>query len=239
MLDIYIFKKKGHIQSIIQRYLSLIEKWLLNWRLMMAPNKCSHNTISNSPIDKSSDIKIRLLNENIPIIQRPKFLGVTFDNKLNFKTHFEIVVSSCEKRLNVIKILSCKYWILRPETLINIYKMLIRSIMEYSSILYPLISPCTYKKLEVIQNKAIRLSFKDGWRDNTKNLVTRANISDLKQRFDELNSRYLLKCLASDNELIFELMEDLKNFKSRPGKKTVLAKYFDYFHEINRTPHYK
>jgi hypothetical protein len=82
LVSIFIFKKKGQIQSIIQRYLSLIEKWLLNWRLMMAPNKCSHNTISKSPVDRSSEISIRLLNENIPINQQPKFLGVTFDNSV-------------------------------------------------------------------------------------------------------------------------------------------------------------
>jgi hypothetical protein len=55
-----------------------------------------------------------------------------------------------------------------------------------------------------------------------------ANISDIKQRFDELNSRYLNKCLLSENVLIIELMKDFKNFKSRPGsEKSILAKYFE------------
>jgi len=194
---------------------------------MMAPNKCSHNTISNSPVDRSSEISIRLLNENIPINQQPKFLGVTFDNRLNFKTHFENVVSSCQNRLNIIKILSCKTWKLRPDTLMNIYKSLIRSIMEYSSILYPLISQRSFKKLEIIQNKAIRISYKCGWRENTSELLAMAKLDDLKQRFDELNSRYLEKCLLS-NELIIELTQNFKDFRSRPGsEKSILAKYFE------------
>ena len=88
----------------------------------------------------------------------------------------------------------------------NIYKSLIFSIMEYSSILYPLISQSSFKKLEIIQNKAIRISYKCGWRENTSDLLAMAKLDDLKQRFDELNSRYLEKCLLS-NELIIELTD--------------------------------
>ena len=228
LVSIFLFKKKGRTQAIIQRYLSLIEKWLLNWRLMMAPNKCSHNTISNSSIDKSNEISLRLFNETIPVNSLPKFLGIIFDSKLNFNTHFKSVIKNCEKRLNIIKILSCKSWKLQPKTLINIYKSLIRSIMEYSSILYPLLSASTFKKLEIIQNKAIRFSFKGGWLDSTANLLNLAKIDDIKQRFDKLNQRYLNKCLSSDNELIIELMGDFRNFKSRPGSdKSILARYFE------------
>ena len=46
-----------------------------------------------------------------------------------------------------------------------------------------------------------------------------ANISDIKQRFDDLNSRYLNKCLLSENVLIIELMKDFINFKSQPGSE--------------------
>lgn len=213
----------------------MIEKWLLNWRLMMAPNKCSHNTISNASIDKSEEITLRLFNETIPINTRPKFLGITFDSKLNFNKHFDEIVKSCEKRLNIIKILSCKSWKLQPRTLLNIYKSLIRSVIEYSSIIYPLISSSTLKRLEIIQNKAIRLSYKTGWRDSSAVLVNLANIQELKDRFDELNAKYLTKCINSDNELKIELMEDFNSFKSRPGsEKSILATYFQnintYFH---------
>ena len=55
-----------------------------------------------------------------------------------------------------------------------------------------------------------------------------AKIDDIKHRFDELNKRYLNKCLTNENELIMELMRDFKSFKSRPGsEKSILAKYFE------------
>ena len=100
--------------------------------------------------------------------------------------------------------------------------------MEYSSILYPLLAQNNFNKLKVIQNKAIRLSFKGGWRESTINLLSMAMICDLKDRFDALNSRYLQKCLLSENELIVELMENFKDFRSRPGsEKSILARYFE------------
>jgi hypothetical protein len=50
------------------------------------------------------------------------------------------------KRLNIIKILSNKSWQLKENTLIQLYNTLIRSIVEYSSILYPRIEKTNWKK---------------------------------------------------------------------------------------------
>ena len=43
-------------------------------------------------------------------------------------------------RLNIIKILAYKTWQLTKQTLIQIYNVLIRSVIEYSAIIAPIIS---------------------------------------------------------------------------------------------------
>ncbi|RNA40124.1 hypothetical protein BpHYR1_009025, partial [Brachionus plicatilis] len=54
----------------------------------------------------------------IPVNHNPKYLGINLDRNLNFKHHTELC-------------LTFKKWSLSTERLINVYKVLIRSNMEY------------------------------------------------------------------------------------------------------------
>jgi len=68
----------------------------------------------------------------IPYDSNPKFLGVIFDEFLNFNKHMESLEKRTRKRLNLIKIFSHKSWRLGNETLKSIYGALIGSIFTYS-----------------------------------------------------------------------------------------------------------
>jgi hypothetical protein len=59
-----------------------------------------------------------------------------------------------------MKILSHKSWFLKEKTLIQIYNVLIRSIIDYSVILSPIISKTNLNTLQIIQNNALRIIFK-------------------------------------------------------------------------------
>jgi hypothetical protein len=76
----------------------------------------------------------------------PTFLGIRFDKHLSFKNQLRYLKESCLKRMNVLKVLSNKSWGLSTETLNNVYNSLIRSLLEYSSIIYPAFSKYKYGK---------------------------------------------------------------------------------------------
>jgi len=234
LVSLFIFKRRGKIQIEIQRYLSLIEKWLMTWRLMMAPNKCSHNTFSNANTDESHLISIKLFDEFIPIVSNPRFLGVTFDTRLTFKHQIEHVQKSCMSRLNIIKILSSKSWHLSQATLVNIYKSIVRSIMEYSSIIFHSIAVTNFHKLEVIQNNAIRSIFKLPYLTNQETLLSISHIEGLKERFHNLNHKYLTNCIKTKNPLIMDLMDEFKQFHPRPSSNnTPLSPFINIFMTTN------
>ena len=77
---------------------------------------------------------------------------------MNFNECINEIISKCNRRLNILKILSNKSWCLNNNTLKCIYFSLIRSIIEYNSIIYPLISESNKKRLRAIQIKALRIS---------------------------------------------------------------------------------
>ena len=82
----------------------------------------------------------------------PTFLGIRFDPKLTFKHQIAHLKKTCIQRLNIIKIMSHTSWQLTKETLIQVYNVLIRSVMDYSAILMPVIC-------EILDNRQLMTCF--------------------------------------------------------------------------------
>jgi hypothetical protein len=78
------------------------------------------------------DFDLQLNGESIPYNPNPVFLGITFDEKLCFNTHFENLGIRALKRLNILRIFSHKSCYFNRKTLTNIYSALIGSIFDYS-----------------------------------------------------------------------------------------------------------
>ncbi len=68
----------------------------------------------------------------IPYNKNPVFLGVSFDEFLNFGRHTDGLLKRARKRLNIIKIFSHKSWHLSHVTLKGIYNAIIGSIFTYT-----------------------------------------------------------------------------------------------------------
>ena len=106
-------------------------------------------------------MNLRLYGEKIPYDAKPKFLGVVFDPRMNFKNHFELIKNKKNDRLNILKILFFdKNWRLDQNTLIQIFKSLIRSVIDYASVTLSGLSQSSRNGLEVIQNNALRTIIK-------------------------------------------------------------------------------
>ena len=89
-----------------------------------------------------------------------KFLGVTFDQGLTFKAHIEDIVARCKKRLNLVKALRGKDWGAHPTTLLYTYKVFIRPVLEYASILFAHSEESLLKKIQSVETEAIKIAFR-------------------------------------------------------------------------------
>jgi hypothetical protein len=114
---------------------------------------------------------LKLSGEVIPRSVNPTFIGVTFDQRINFKTHLADIHKRALKRLNIIKILSHKSWKSSTSTLIHIYKTLIGSLFNYSAFCANQALQFWLKKLQVIQNSAIRAIYKLPYDTATEDLL--------------------------------------------------------------------
>ena len=180
-------------------------------------------------IDKSLNLTIN--GQKISFEKNPKFLGIKFDGYLNGSEHIEEIKEKTKNRLNILRILSFKKrWMIKENVLINIYKSLIRSIIDYSAFLVSFASDSQLEKLERIQNEALRIIFKVKITDHISNnkLRKRANVRSIKERLAFLSKNYIRRAICHSNDLIKDLLKSYVQEKSL--NKTYLCKFFNKSH---------
>ena len=205
--SIFIFKKPGHIKSIINKYLESLTSWLSQWRLKMNAKKCCYTIFSNGGRgDLEFDLKLN--SEFIPYNPNPVFLGITFDESLCFHKHFENLRARALSRLNIIKIFSHKSWHLSRKTLTCIYRALIGSIFDYSFFTVANVSESSLGLVQRIQNRAIRCIYRLEWDSPTKDLFQISGVLFIKERLLQLGARYLIKAIFNRNAFICPLISE-------------------------------
>jgi len=205
LISWFIFRRPGGLVKKINSYLKKIEKWLQKWRLKMSANKCCYTVFSQNKKDIAKmRYDLRLFGERVPFSKNPVFLGITFDSHLTFNKHMESTIKKTKKRLNIIKILSHKSWGMTETLLFRIYKLLVGSIIDYSSFCATRLSKTWRKKLQVIQNSAIRSIKKLPFDTSTMDLEMyqkQANLVSIEDRLIGLNSSYMTRASRFQNPL--------------------------------------
>jgi exonuclease III len=218
---------KENVTLIAQKYLDELEMWVNDWRLRLAPHKCSQLVMTrNKKTGGAQNLDIKICGEKINSESAPKYLGVLFDKYLCFKNQMAHIKEKTSERLNIIKILSYSSNMrLNTDTLIKIYKILVRSIIEYSCLLVNLISNTEMEALEAIQCNALRIIFKKSLNDRIKNedLRAMANVESIKERLQKLSDKYFEKAICTFNPMIDEIIEDYGKFRNRNHKNPSLA----------------
>lgn len=204
------------------------------WRLSLAPHKCAQTVFSKAFRADCDDLKLKLYGRCIPFDSSPKFLGIVFDSRLTFEKHHEFIKEKIKDRLNILKILSYdKNWSLKTHILVNVYKSLIRSVLDYASVTSVACSQKIKDDFEVIQNNSLRIIFKISIFDyiSVEELRERANVTSINQRHENLLNDYYERALVTHNPLLNELFTGYKKFKMRSALREQLA--IDESGEVN------
>ena len=94
-----------------------------------------------------------------PLNRTPKILGVTLDTHFTFAPHARDCVERASRALKVMKATAGSNWGFTTETLVATYKAIVRPILNYAApIWFTQVSSSHLDKLEVIQNKVLRIA---------------------------------------------------------------------------------
>ena len=155
--DAAVWKSGRNIKFLekqMQNVLDYIQDWCDKWGFRISIAKTKFILFHRG---RNKSLKLLLDGHPLEKVQDVKFLGMVFDQSLSWNKHIEYINNRCQKRINILKLLTGSKWGTDKETMVLLYKNLIRSIIDYGSIVYQSACKTTLKKLDVIQSQALRL----------------------------------------------------------------------------------
>ena len=134
---------------------------------------------------------LRIDNQKIDETSTTKFIGVNIDNKLNWKTHISCVGVKNAREIGVL-VKARKYF--DNDCMMKLYNAFVHPYLKYCSHTWVWV---TYKtnlwKLQILQNKAVRIVTDSSRRCYTENMYRYKDIMNLDCINTYLMGRFLYK----------------------------------------------
>jgi len=211
-----------------EQSLNKIKEWAEKWKLKINPTKSKVMCFTNKKLEQNPIIKIG--NEELEYTNIHKILGMIFDApKLTWKKHVEYVKTKSMNRMNIMKKLTSLSWGANRETLTKFFNIYIKPIIEYGVTIYSGINKNESKKLEQIQNYALRIATGSLRSTPIIALQTLTSQMPITNRIKELECIQLIKNLEKENHLPIKQLsiKCIENFKPNKDKKTLLYKVIE------------
>lgn len=179
-----------------------VEKYFSKWKIKINEGKTQAIIF---PFNKSPKriptINLTIQGSNVPLQNSIKYLGVILDKKLTFKEHISYISRKALRCGRALFPLLNRKSSLNVQNKILLYKMCIRPIMTYGCQVWSKLCAKThFKKLQIIQNKNLKIIFNKNRRYSTRRLHIKFKqdtfenvVSNLTKRFEDRNrsSTYL------------------------------------------------
>ena len=181
-----------HLQQCINR----IEDWALHngFKFSKSKTQCVHFCQLRKVHD---DPELYLYGSLIPVVDDFKFLGIIFDRKLSFILHIKYLKAKTLKALNLLKVLSHTNWGVDRTVLLQLYRSLIRSKLDYGSIVYGSARKSYLMMLDTVHHQGLRLALGAFRTSPVESLYVEAEEPSLYLRREKLALQYALRLAAN------------------------------------------
>ena len=207
----------------LNSYLSTLNEWFISRNLFISPSKSSATLFTTATNEVSTTLDIVIDGETVPTVKKPKILGVTFDNLLSFRQHTSEMKRKLQAKNNVLKALAGSTWGKEKEVLVNTYKAIGQSILNYACPIWtPSLSNTSWKDLQTAQNAALRVATGCHLMTDIDHLHQESKIMRVKPHCDMLSQQYLLATQQHDHPNRTNLSEPPP---PRQMKNTLVSKF--------------
>ena len=179
----------------------------------------------NDPLDLSQYF---IDTESRPIknTNKIKYLGTIIEHNLSWQCHIEKIISNCKIGLNMLSSITSIKWGIHPKTALQFYKSIIRPKIEWASFLFCNSESKLLKKLDIIQNAAIRSCIGVIRTTPINVLHSMAGIPTLESRRNLTAKKIVAKAVSLKNNMLipkFKLIKE-KFINSQWAEKSLKRK---------------
>ena len=199
----YRSKSMRTIERHLQQCINRIEDWALHngFKFSKSKTQCVHFCQLRKVHD---DPELYLYGSLIPVVEDFKFLGIIFDRKLSFIPHIKYLKAKCLKALNLLKVLSHTNWGADRTVLLQLYRSLIRSKLDYGSIVYGSARKSYLMMLDTVHHQGLRLALGAFRTSPVESLYVEAEEPSLYLRREKLALQYALRLAANPSNPTFK-----------------------------------
>ena len=140
----------------INETLEKIAKWTAQWRVQLAPEKSVFILFSRKPTHRRMDIDLKLLGSNIARVSSHRFLGVEFDERLDWKSHVTKMIGKATPRIHAIKRLAAKSIWRNPTWILKLHESVVTSIWRFGAIAYANMSVNLWEQLTKCHSRSVK-----------------------------------------------------------------------------------
>ena len=144
---------------------------------------------------------------------KAKFLGVIFDTKLTFKNHIQYLKNSCQKALDILRVVGHTDWGADRIALLRLYHSLVHSKLDYGCIVYGSARRSILKQLDPIHHQGLRIVLGAFRTSPAQSLYIEAHEPSLTTRRLKLSLNYVLKLKSQPENPAYSCVFEPQNTK--------------------------
>jgi Reverse transcriptase (RNA-dependent DNA polymerase)/Endonuclease-reverse transcriptase len=142
---------------------------------------------------------------SIPWASKVKYLGLILDKKLIFKDHCEHLLSKMSQLIKIYYPFINRKSRLNKAVKLTMYKTIFRTAMLYASPVWSGCAASHRRRLQVMQNKVIKMILRKPWWYSTDDLHDEADISSLVDYIGQIDRKFVGSLRFSQNAIIQNL----------------------------------
>lgn len=158
--DTTIYAQSFYAQTATQKiryHLTKITEYYDKWKIKINENKTETITFSRKFTNIRTITKLKINDKDITDSKTVKYLGVVLDRGLSFAPHITNVINKAYAALSKLYPLVNRRSKLSTDNKLTLYKVIFRPILTYACPSWNFISDTQYKRIQITQNKMLRL----------------------------------------------------------------------------------
>ncbi|KAL4141647.1 hypothetical protein QTP88_004249 [Uroleucon formosanum] len=204
--DTTIYSESRNVEAItnnLQDHLNLLATWCNSWKIHINASKSS--AVIFSLRRYSTPPPLRFGNDSIPWQSSVKYLGVTLDKRLTWGPHIASKLQQAYQRLSMLFPILNKKSVIQKKCSILIYKQLLRSLITYACPIWGNCSATHLRKIQIFQNKVLRIITNAPWFVRNENLHKDLRIIKIQDHIKALAENFHSSLHKSTGSIHFNL----------------------------------
>jgi hypothetical protein len=196
------------LKSRLENALKGVHKFLTDWKIKINPNKTEFIFFTKSHImrrELTKNNKPTFMGEIFEWKEVVRYLGLHLDSRINFDAHIAAVSKTAKQMIGTLFCMFKKFNSVAIPVKAMIYRAYIRPIFMYACPVFSNAANQKIKKLQIIQNKCLRMILSESIFTRITDLHSQLKIPTIAEYIEKLTNAFYIRSQTNHNSLVREL----------------------------------